>query len=436
MTVMTPELSGHQAARDAFVEGPGAQAPAWLADLRQAGWDRFQELGFPTTDHEDWRIADVSPIAKTAFTLPKSQTAGADIGTFDDLSGPTLAFVDGAFAPELSNIGSLPKGVLVMPLSEAIVSHRELVEPRLASLAGDGEAFTEMNTAFLREGLFVHVAKNVDLPGAVQARFLARASSDACMTQMRSLVVLEEGARATVLEEFLSEDEAGPMFTNAVTQYFLGANAHGKHYLIEREHEAAYVVSSLYVEQQRDTDFASHSALLGGAVVRNNVFPTMRGENCMSVVNGMYIPHDDQIHDNRMLVRHTMPNCQSRQYYRGILSDHAKTMFSGRIVVDEGAQQTDAVQSNKNLLLSRTCMAQTKPQLEIYADDVKCTHGATTGQIDESAIFYFKARGIHEADARRLLTFAFVNEIFERMDLEVVRERLQGLVADRLNQKV
>ncbi|HMB69485.1 MAG TPA: Fe-S cluster assembly protein SufD, partial [bacterium] len=396
------------------------------------GWDRFRELGFPTLKHEDWRFTDVSPIANTEFVLADGSPSTDGIGSFDDVDGPRLAFVNGRFVPELSAIGNLPDGVVVTSLAEALVSHRELLEPRLASLAADEEAFTALNMAFLRDGLFVHVPRNVDLPGAVQARFLTRGGDAPVMMHPRCVVILEEGARATVMEEYVSEDGTAASFSNAVTQYVLGKNAHGRHYLVESENEAAYVVSSLYVDQERDTDFASHSALLGGKLVRNNIFPTLLGENCLSVVNGVYVPRHDQLHDNRMRVRHSAAHCESRQYYRGILNDRAKAMFSGRIVVDEGAQQTDAVQSNKNLLLSRTAMAETKPQLEIYADDVKCTHGATTGQIDESAIFYFQARGIPEAEARRLLTFAFVNEIFDRMELDVVRERLRRHVADRL----
>ena len=267
----------------------------------------------------------------------------------------------------------------------------------------------------------------------MQARYVNTAADGPRMSHPRTLVVVEESAHATVVEDYVSQDGASaPAFTNAVVQYVVGANANARHYLVERENEQTSVISTLYVRQERDSDFASHSALLGGALVRNNVFPSLHGEGCMSVVNGMYVPRNTQLHDNRMRVRHSAAHCESRQYYRGILADRAKAMFSGRIIVDEGAQQTDAVQSNKNLLISPDAMVETKPQLEIYADDVKCTHGATIGQLDDEAIFYFEARGISRETARRLLTFAFVNEIFERMELEPVRARLQAIVADRL----
>ena len=207
-----------------------------------------------------------------------------------------------------------------------------------------------------------------------------------------------------------------------------------RQHFIDRSNEESYVVASLYADQRRDSDFASHSALMGGALARNNVFPTLNGENCMSVMNGVYVPRGTQLHDHRMLVRHAEPQSESRQYYRGILTDKAKGFFAGRIIVDEGAQKTDAVQSNKNLLLSGDAMCESKPQLEIYADDVKCTHGATVGQIDDEAIFYCQARGIPTDEARRLLVFAFVNEIFDRMECEPVRDRLSAEVEARVRE--
>jgi Fe-S cluster assembly protein SufD len=434
MTVMTLPLDAYREALDTLA-GRG-NAPDWIAALRAAGWKRFEELGFPALSHEDWRFTDVSPIAKTEFTLPPAgETASADLPTrsdFDELDGPRLVFVDGRYHEELSSIGSLPDGVVVDSLGNALRSHRSIVEEHLTALLDD-EAFTALNTAFVEDGLFVHVPKGVVLAGTVQARYVTTASRGPRMCHPRSLVIVEESAHATVLEEYVSEDGAtAAAFTNAVTQYLVGANANARHYLVEQENEETYVISTLYVRQERDSDFASHSALLGGALVRNNIFPSLHGEGCMSVVNGMYVPRHRQLHDNRMRVRHAAAHCESRQYYRGILSDHAKAMFSGRIIVDEGAQQTDAVQSNKNLLISPNALVETKPQLEIYADDVKCTHGATIGQLDEEALFYFEARGIAPDVARRLLTFAFVNEIFERMDLEPVRARLQAVVTDRL----
>jgi Fe-S cluster assembly protein SufD len=423
---------------DAWNAVRDTSAPEWIRRIREGGWARFEELGFPTLKHEDWRFTDVRPIAEGRFLRPNGSGAEApgaalDEYGFEGLTGPRLVFVDGRFRGDLSDVGTLPEGVRVSSLAAAIAETPELVKPHLGRLTADEEeAFTALNSAFLEDGVFVHVSAGRELPGAVHAQFLTTAHADPVMTHPRTLFVVEDGAHATLIENYATlGDDAG--FTNPVTEVIVGAKAVARHYLIERGNESSYSVSTLYVDQRADSDFTSHSALLGGALVRNNVFPTLNGEHCMSVLNGMYVPHGTQLHDNRMRVRHAEPNCESRQYYRGILADRAKAMFTGRIIVDEDAQKTDAVQSNKNLLLSGDALVETKPQLEIYADDVKCTHGATIGQLDDQAIFYCRARGIPEETARRLLVFAFVNEILDRMELAPVRERLSALVAERLS---
>jgi Fe-S cluster assembly protein SufD len=421
----------------AFREEPGRGAPDWVAELRTRGWDRFEELGFPTLKHEDWRFTDVRPIAGGSFFLA-NRNGGAPAANleglgFDGLDGSRLVFVDGRFDEDRSNIDHLPDGVRVANLAAALAETPELVKPHLGRLTeGEDEAFTALNTAFLDDGVFVHVPAGVELPGPVHALFVTTDDSEPSMTHPRTLFVVEDGARATLIEDYVAIGD-GAGFTNPVTEVFVGKRATARHYLIERGSIASYSVSTLYVDQRTDSDFASHSALLGGALVRNNVFPTLNGERCMSVLNGMYVPRGTQLHDSRMRVRHARPNCKSRQYYRGVLGDEGKAMFTGRIIVDEDAQKTDAVQSNKNLLLSDDALVETKPQLEIYADDVKCTHGASIGQIDEQAVFYCRARGIDEKTARRLLVFAFINEILDRMDLEPVRDRLSAIVAERLS---
>jgi len=425
--------------RDAWSELRRAASPDWLRRVREAGWARFEELGFPTRRHEEWRFTDVAPIAEGSFLRPNgtgSTSPGAAIDAlgFEGLEGPRLVFVDGRFRADLSAVGTLPRGVLAGSLADAIERTPELVQPHLARLtADDDEAFTALNSAFIEDGAFVHVAAGAELPGAVHALFLTSARTEPIMTHPRTLFVVEDGGHATLVENYATlGDEAG--FTNPVSEVVVGRKAAARHYLIERGNVSSYSVSTLYVDQRDDSDFVSHSALLGGGLVRNNVFPVLNGPRALSVLNGLYVPRGEQHHDNRMRVRHSEPGCRSRQYYRGILADSAKAMFTGRIIVDEGAQKTDAVQSNKNLLLSAEALVETRPQLEIYADDVKCTHGATVGQIDEQAVFYCRARGIPEDVARRLLVSAFAHEILDRMELEPVRARLSALVDERLRE--
>jgi Fe-S cluster assembly protein SufD len=270
----------------------------------------------------------------------------------------------------------------------------------------------------------------VEWDAAVHAVFVATPGTEN-LASPRNLIVVERTAGAMIVEDYVSLDESATL-TNAVTEIVVGDGATCHHYMLERESDAALAVTTVHAEQGRDSKFQSHSALLGGAVVRNNIYPILRGEGGWCMLNGFYVPRGSQHHDTFMVVRHAAPHCDSRQFYRGILDDKGRAVFSGRIVVHEGAQKTDAKQTNRNLLLSDDALINTKPQLEIYADDVKCTHGATIGQIDDESIFYCKARGIPEDQARRLLVLAFANEILGRMDFDELREELRATVADRL----
>jgi Fe-S cluster assembly protein SufD len=430
-------MTAKSAWQDAWGEMRSTGAPSFLKNIREEGWARFEELGFPTLQHEDWRFTDVRPIAEGTFLRPNGgapRATAAALGPlrFAGLEGPRLVFVDGRFRADLSQRGALPEGVRVSSLAAAISESPSLVEPHLARLGAESdEAFSALNAALHEDGAFVLVPDGVEVPGAVHALYVTAAHAEPVMTHPRSLFVVGRAARATFVEDHATLGE-GPVFTNPVTEVVVGETAAARHYLLQRSNDRSYCVSTLWVNQKGESDFASHSALFGGQLVRNNVFPTLNGPRCHSVLNGMYLPRGAQLHDNRMRVRHAAPGCRSRQYYRGIIADKAKAMFTGRIVVDEGAQQTDAVQSNKNILLSPDALVETKPQLEIYADDVKCTHGATVGQIDDLAMFYCRTRGIPPDAARRLLVSAFVHEILDRMELEPVRERLSALVAERL----
>lgn len=429
----TTEGRGIRGTWEAF-EATGAAASARLREIRHEGFRRFERLGFPTLKHEEWRFTDVSALAATAFTLPEPPAKRPDLSRwgFEGLPGPRLVFVNGRYDASLSSPAALPGGAVAGTLADAFRTHGELVERHLDRIAGaDDEAFAALGSAFLAEGAFVHVPKGVRLDEPVHVLFLAVPGGAPAMTHPRVLAVVEEGAFVQIVEDHVTVGD-GRSFTNPVTEIVVGDAAAAHHYHLGRGSENAWRISSLYVEQGAGTDFESHSVLLGGALVRNNVFPSLRGEDSESLLNGLYVPRGTQHHDNLMRVRHAEPNCRSRQYYRGILEDAARAMFTGRIIVDPGAQKTDAVQSNKNLLLSDQAFVETKPQLEIYADDVKCTHGATIGQIDDEAVFYCRARGIPEALARRLLVFAFANEILERMELEPVRRALQEAVAARL----
>jgi Fe-S cluster assembly protein SufD len=411
--------------------------PAWVRELRRRGAEHFAALGLPTLAHEEWRATSLRAIERAAFVLAPPARPDVDrreIDGFDfrGLEAIRLVFLNGRFAPELSRGQREGGGAWIGTLASALSQRPELVEPHLGRLAGtEREAFSALNTAFLEDGAFVHVAPETVLAPVVHVLSVTSSPAAAIVTQPRLLVVAGRAARASVIEDYASCGD-GAHLTNAVTEIVVDQGAEVHHYLIERESRSAFNVSTLEVRQERDSRFSSHSVLLGGALVRNNVHPVLAGPGCDSLLNGLYVGRGAQHLDNHMRVEHAGPHGHSRQFYKGILADQARGVFSGRIVVAPGAQKTDAVQSNGNLLLSPDAQATARPQLEIYADDVKCTHGATIGQLDEQAIFYLMSRGLDRASARALLVYTFASESLQRMELEPVRTHMERLLLEAI----
>jgi Fe-S cluster assembly protein SufD len=406
---------------------------AWLRPIRRAAMARFADLGFPTPRDEDWRFTNVAPIAETAFRLAGAGGAVPGQGAlapfaFAGIACHRLVFVNGRFVPGLSAPGSAPAGVRVGSLAEAVRADRGLLEPHLTRYADyHHDAFTALNTAFLADGAFVRIPRGRVLEAPIHLLYVSTGAKVPLVTHPRNLLVADEDCQATIVEDYVSLGE-GVSFSNVVTELVVGESAVVSHYLIERENRQAFNVSTLRSQQGRSSSVASHTVLLGGALVRNNVHPVLAGEGGDCLVNGLYLAAGRQHMDNYMKVEHMSPHCGSRQFYHGILDGQSRGVFHGRIIVHKGAQKTDAKQTNRNLLLSEQAQIDTKPQLEIYADDVKCTHGATIGQINPEAIFYLRSRGIGEAAARALLLFAFAGESLQRMKIEAIREHLEGLV--------
>jgi len=293
------------------------------------------------------------------------------------------------------------------------------------------DAFCALNTAFAADGAYVHIRRGAVIEGAIHLLFVSTVTDTPAMSHPRNLIVAEEDSQAAIIEDYVSLG-SGVAFSNSATELVASDNAVLSHYRIGQEHRQTFNVSTLRIQQGRSANVASHSVLVGGALVRNNVHPVLAGEGSECLINGLFVGGGSQHIDNYMLVEHVSPHCGSRQFYNGILDDSAHGVFHGRIIVHKQAQKTDAKQTNRNLLLSDDARIDTKPQLEIYADDVKCTHGATIGQIEEDALFYLRARGIDEASARRLLLAAFAGECLERMKEGGIREHIEKLINDRM----
>jgi len=413
-----------------------AEAPAWLRDLREGAFSRFCAVGFPTTRDEDWRFTSLAPLTRTTFRLARGS---AHQFTVSDLvqwrmegAVARLVFVDGRIEANLSTWGALPRGITVNGLAREIASQPNEVAKHLGRyLDSARDPFCALNTAFAEDGAYVHICKGTIVEDPIYLLFISTASEVPLITHPRNLIVAEKESQATIIEDYVSVGES-TAFCNTITELVVGDNAVISHYMIEREHQQASNVSTLRIQQERSANVASHSVLLGGGLVRNNVHPVLAGEGGECLINGLFIGNDHQHLDNYMLVEHASPHCGSRQFYNGILDDHAHGVFHGRIIVHKDAQKTDAKQTNRNLLLSDDAQIDTKPQLEIHADDVKCTHGATIGQIEETALFYLRSRGIDELSARKLLLFAFASECLDRMKPGPAREHVEGLIQRRL----
>ena len=419
-----------------MVKSSRDREPFWLQTLRQRSFDRFSATGFPTTRDEDWRFTNISAILQTNFQLNRN---GHRLPTKQQVESYRIAgvvcqltFVDGRFVPQLSSPAALPTGVTVASLAAQLASKPQQVEPHLGRyLNTQRDPFAALNTAFLEDGGFVDIAKNTVLEEPIHLLFVSTAHEAPTMSHPRNLIVVEEGSHATIIEEYVSLGGVEAL-CNTATELIAGDSAVVSHYMIERENVEAFNVSTLRMEESRNANIASHSVLIGGALVRNNVHPVLAGEGGECLINGLFIGNGRQHLDNYMLVEHAQPHCGSRQFYNGILDGSAHGVFHGRIIVHKNAQRTDAKQTNRNLLLSDQAQIDTKPQLEIYADDVKCTHGATIGQIEENPLFYLRSRGIDEASARRLLLLAFASECLGRMKEGPARNHVETLIHAQL----
>ena len=412
-----------------------------VSALRGEAIEQFQADGFPTTKWEDWRYTNVKAIKATPFAL-SAQAGEVDAAQLEAFKVPglecyTLVFVDGHYMPSLSKIGELQEGVRIEPLSK-VLGDQVVTEHLGKQVNLKGHPFAALNTAFIgeggSEGVFVEVADAVILDRPIQLLNVATTSADdqPVMAHPRNLIVAGADSEVKVIEHYVTTSD-GVYLNNAVTEIVAGDNAFVAHYLIEEDSLVAYNFSELHAHLGEKTNLDSHAILLGGAIVRNVVHPVLAGENSHCLVNGLYVGEGDQHLDNFMRIEHRAPDCESHQYYNGILNDRSHGVFTGRIVVDQIAQRTDAKQTSANLLLNDDAQIDTMPQLEIYADDVKCTHGATIGQINEDAMFYLRARGISKDAARAMMVYAFAAETFDRMKLvEPIREMLTRKLLDRL----
>jgi Fe-S cluster assembly protein SufD len=415
-----------------------ADRPEWLEPVRRAAMEQFARAGFPAARDEEWRFTPIGPITQGSWRPAVSgQAAPRREELLPFLFGhpewTTLVFVNGVYHAALGSLGALPAGVQVAGLAEALRSDEALLERHLTrhAVAADSP-FTALNTAFLREGGVVRVGAGVDLELPVHLLYVTTEASAGTVAHPRNLIVVERGARAAVLESYVTLAPGRTYWTNPVTEVAVGAGAWVEHTRIQRESESAYHVGLTHVDQARDSHYRSFSFAMGAALARHNLHVRLNDENIESLMYGLYLTRGEQVADSHTAIYHDQPNCRSWEVYKGILDGRSRAVFNGKVFVQPEAQKTDAKQTNRNLLLSDGARVDTKPQLEIFADDVKCTHGATVGRLDDLARFYARSRGLPAAAAERLLTYAFAAEVVDEVALVPVREELDRLVFERL----
>ncbi len=426
------------AAFDAFAKAAGETEPPWLRKLRAAAIGSFQKTGFPTTKDEDWKHTNVAPLVRTPFAFDAQQEAPRIPGdlieayTFGVLKCSQLVFVNGHFAPKLSYLRWLPEGVRVGSLHEILHFDPKALERELGRYATpERHPFAALNTAFLQDGAFVHVPRGRVVEEPIHLLYVSASQVPAAVSYPRNLVLLDDESQATVIESYVGLDK-GAYFTNAVTEIRMGNGANLEHYKMQRESEAATHVSNTALLQGRSSAVASTSLNLGGGTVRNDIRTLFADEGGSLALNGLYLLHDAQHCDNHTFIDHAKPHCTSVELYKGILDAKSRGIFYGKILVRQDAQKTNARQTNKNLLLSNEAFADSTPGLEILADDVRCNHGSTVGQLDENAVFYLRSRGIDESSARTLLTYAFAGEIINQVRVASMKIKLDQLVLSRL----
>jgi len=434
MTAVTDTLPLYRAEYQRFCQH--AFGPDWLLKRHQEAFTAFEELGFPQRDDEEWRFTPTASLVQTPFHLPSDSIAltARDIQPWllVQEASAVLVFLNGRFQPQLSTINELD-GAIVLDLRTALQTQPELLQRHLSQYAPAAQhTFVALNTAFFDDAAVVYLPHESRLERPLYLLFISAGTEEATLSAPRVLVVAEEASEAALIECY-----AGPSgklyFTNSVTEIVAAPGSILDHYRVNLEGQASFHFSYTHATIHREAHFTSHSLTLGGRWVRNEVYAELQGEKGYCLLNGLYLGTEQQIIDNHTTIDHAAPSCESHEFYKGILDGHSHGVFNGKIYVRPHAQKTDAKQTNQGLLLSRNAQINSMPQLKIYADDVKCTHGATVGQLSKEALFYLRTRGIEKAEAEAILIRAFAMDIINRMSLESLKEALDTLLLERLS---
>ena len=406
--------------------------------IRKEALNRFGQLEFPTQKDEEWKYTNISPLLKHNF-VPSSKkvSVGKEFiksKLFDEAEHSLIVFVNGHYADEHSVLQSLPGGVVAGSLSEAIKNNSPLIEKHFTKYAHHQiDIFTALSTAYTDDGAFIYVPDGKIVKKPVHIIYITSSDDNKIIVQPRNLFIAGKNSQVTIIEHYVSTGES-VYFTNAVTEIVAGENSVVDHIKLQEESINAFHIARMEVKQERNSNFSSHSISIGAQLTRNNFNSRFNDEGSECTLNGLFMIEGNQLFDAHTLIDHAMPHCNSHEHYKGILNDNSRGVFNGKVIVRPDAQKTNAFQENNNILLSSDALVNTKPQLEIFADDVKCSHGATIGQLDEEARFYLKSRGIGEEASRAILLHAFASDVITSIKTESLRNYLEEIITKRFNQ--
>jgi Fe-S cluster assembly protein SufD len=443
-TELANEKSLYSLAFHELMQRTGPVEPQWLREMRQRSFAHFERAGFPTVTQEEWKYTNVGPIAKTNFR-PVIAANGTALSkgdalapfTYEETRDSVFVFVNGIFRRDISSIKSLPPSITAIELGEVLQDPDcELVIRNSFQRDGiDQNSFALLNSALFAGGLFIRIPRGVEIETPIQLQFISETidGKTAAAAFPRIVIVGEANSAATIIESYAARDEGASYFTNAIVDLVLEDGARFRHYKVQREGVLASHIAGTRVDLGRNAVYDTTTINLGAALSRHDINVTMDHEGASCSVDGLYMVDGNQHTDTHSVIDHRQPHCTSHQLYKGILDGKSRAVFNGKVFVRHGAQQSDAHQTNKNLLLSNDAQIDTKPQLEIYADDVKCTHGAAIGQIDEDMMFYLESRGINPALAKNMLTYGFAEEVIEKIKIESIKRELDEAVLNRLH---
>lgn len=402
-------------------------------ELRKLAITKFSELQFPTTRDEEWKYTNISPLLKHSF-VPALKVEGdyniqVNHFLFDKMEHSLLVFVNGMFSKKLSKIKNLPKGVIAGSLAEEIRANNPIVKTHLGKYADfSGHIFTSLSTAFVNDGAFIYIPEGKIIDDPIHVLFITVSDENKLLVQPRNLFFADRNSQSTIIEHFVSLNNEEVYLTNTVTEIITQENAFVDHVKLQEESLKAFHVGRMDIHQERNSNFVSHLISFGAELSRNDFNSRFNAEGGESMLNGLYLIGGSQLFDAHTLIDHAKPHCNSHEHYKGILMDNSRGVFNGKVIVRKDAQKTNAFQENNNLILSDSALVNTKPQLEIFADDVKCSHGATIGQIDEDAMFYLKSRGIGDDRAKAILIHAFASDVVRYIKINAVREYIENIL--------